>query len=310
MSIRKRTETKSHQKAEENLEDSKGDYVDAVRELRRGRVEWKFEKLKLKSLKAAVLQGSDTGEADLVKEESTFDPKAHISKCEDQMSALKQTIAGLQYENQRLRGRMASYQSDSDQGVIISELEEQLHKWETLYTEVSDLGSRRVKHLEKELVELRHSASVNEQSALAAEGLIADLRNQLQRSRESELSKNQELKDYKQKSRERMVLLKDMLCLAQGEMEKEQEILRSRATADDDTSLLDQIEYLESQLEANGVVLAKERARAAMRECELEEQLHATRKLADLPLEQDFDDERSDRWPIIGMIVGALVTKI
>jgi chromosome segregation ATPase len=281
--------------AREQLDSTKESYNGALRDLRQDRISWKAEKREWRDFRKRVGAGNDQQQQQqqqpipkklqikhLMKEKKRHE--SHLNSCADQIQGLRETVVTVRLENQGLRGQLDNFKANN-QATVIRDLEDEVSKWEVLYTESAKLGAARMSHLEQELTKVRSSSRKSKEIDSLASKQIDTLYEKLKATFAAAKAKKEELKQYKQKSRQRVSLLKEML--EQAKEEKEKELMQVKAQQEDEISLLDTIEQLEGQLSEQGETLERERAAAAKIESELKMKLKVARKLAYL----EDDDE-------------------
>lgn len=260
----------------------------------------------------------------------------------DQMNELRNRILNLQNENRELRLVVANFKAnleDPNEKLLLADMEEEVNKWESLYYELAEMGGRKLEQLEEELENLKQqqqqasskttttkekveddnkeddadedavaTATAAAAAMAAAEEEEEEMRiilttSQLEDMVASEQAKRQKLKEYKKKAKQKVAQLKELLEKTQTE--REREVQKFKAQERDEISMMHQIEYLEMQLQASGLVLKRERTQAHKRESKLKKQLRATQKLSYLPVDEEEEDsaEEADIGKILSIFV-------
>lgn len=264
------------------LADTKERYNDALNDLRNERAAAKAERMELKRLQAknSLAEMSYPLPQDLkVRQEIEEEAKhsADMEKCADEISMMKEVMTKLRHENQDLRGQVNRLKGGSH-AKFIEDLEEVICKWEALYFESAEVGNAQMAYLEEEVEELRNASWTNHEAAQSAQSHIEALSLRLKTSSSDSQKYAQELKQYKEKSKNRILALKKRL---EGtKIEYEEELYQTKQQLEGEIPLMDQLERLERELNVNTRKLEKERLRSAKREMELEKQLLALRKLS------------------------------
>jgi hypothetical protein len=265
----------------EHLASTRESYNDSMREMRKERLSWKADRMELQHMKSLLNDKNSTSCLQHLKRmvEEKAQHEEQMECFAKQIRGLKELVDNIRQENKGLRGQVNSLMNNNE-SAMIPDLEEQVNKWEALYFESAEIGSRRMEHLEQELDQVKESFQSTQETAEKRKEQVALLENQLQSLWISERAKNEAVKEYKTKSRARVVTLKEML--EHANQQAEQELLTSKHQMEDEISLLDTIEQLECQLNKKEWEIEKERRAAAERESTLQKQLKAAKKLAEL----------------------------
>lgn len=226
--------------------------------------------------------------------------EAEMEKYAEQITTFKETIMQMREENNLLRNQIRIFKLDSH-GKLVDDLEEEVKKWETLYTETAEMGARRVSRLEEELEQLKASTKSSEAAAEHAKEHTKNLCKALKATFKSAKTAREELDEYREKSMERESLLKDMVEKAHADKERELEILKSKQEKDQ-AKLLEKIEDLEADLKAKVAIIERERNQSSKREARLKEQI---RKLQP---SSETDSVSTSRIPRGGVFDNAFAT--
>ena len=193
----------------------------------------------------------------------------------EKITLFKETIVELREENNNLR-RQLNELKNNNHGQIVKDLEEECNRWENLYYQSAELGAARMSRLEAELEQLRNSSQSDRHTSDSTKEQINNLSQALKYTFESAQAKEQELKDYKQKSKQRLVKLSQMLEKLKAEKQKVLE--EQRLTEQSEQALLVHIEDLEAEVKAKTAIIERERNQAAKRESRLREQIRKLQK--------------------------------
>ncbi len=188
----------------------------------------------------------------------------------EKITFFKETIVELREENNSLRKQLLELKNNNH-GQIVKDLEEECNRWENLYYQSAELGAARMSRLEAELEQLRTSSEPGQHTSNTAKEQIGNLTQALKYSFESAQGKESELRDYKQKSKERLVKFHKMLEKANAQKAQAVEELRLKEQGEQE--LLVHIEDLEADVKAKTAIIERERNQAAKRETRLKEQI-------------------------------------
>ena len=196
----------------------------------------------------------------------------------EQITHLRETILQLRDENSSLRSQLDDLKSNNH-GKVVKELEEEVGKWETLYFESAEVGATTLSRLEEELEQMRLSSLSSQKTAETAKYDMESVCNALKATFASARAKQQELKAYKQKSRERVSVLEEMLEKATVQKaEKDRELTELKAKQERDEYLHDKIRELEADVQAKTAIIERERNQAIKREARLKESIRKMQK--------------------------------
>lgn len=193
----------------------------------------------------------------------------------EKITLFKETIVDLREENNNLRRQLIELKNNNH-GQIVKDLEEECNRWENLYYQSAELGAARMSRLEAELEQLRNSSHPDRQTSESAKEQINNLSQALKYTFESAQAKEDELKDYKQKSKQRLMKLGQML--EKLKTEKQNVLEEQRLTEQSEQALLVHIEDLEAEVKAKTAIIERERNQAAKREKRLREQIRKLQK--------------------------------
>ena len=194
----------------------------------------------------------------------------------EKITLFKETIVELREENNNLRRQLIELKNNNH-GQIVKDLEEECNRWENLYYQSAELGAARMSRLEAELEQLRNSSLSDRPSTSdSTREQINNLSQALKYTFESAQAKEEELKDYKQKSKHRLMKLSQMLEKVKAE--KQQVLEEQRLTEQSEQALLVHIEDLEAEVKAKTAIIERERNQAAKRETRLREQIRKLQK--------------------------------
>lgn len=202
--------------------------------------------------------------------------EAELAAYAEQITQFKEQILELREENGALRNQLNDLKSNN-YGKVLKNLEEEVGKWETLYFESAEVGAARMSRLEEELEQLRVSSQeISQQNnSNCKPEHMENLCKALKASFATAKEKQQQLRAYKIKSKERVLLLEEMVekaTVAKLEMERELAGVKSKFESME-KPLLDQVKDLETQVQAKAAIIERERNQAAKREAKLKEQI-------------------------------------
>lgn len=158
-------------------------YTLSLRQLRQERLKWRMDKLELDHLRSRVM-ANDNSVSTTSQIQTLLEEKAHqeeqLEACHDEIQTYKELLHTMQTEQKELkrdlehtqqelqqersqRGELLFFYGQSSMSSVyhsseqrrMQDLQEQIHKWETLFFESAEMGERQIQRLEEELEQLR-----------------------------------------------------------------------------------------------------------------------------------------------------------